>query len=145
MPKTSLIYQLRSENKFTRAITFSPDNQRIYDVRGSMCNVCEPDVLVRPDDQDHDDQSFKDDTASGSLLSSEPAMLHAHNTQIMVSAMSVGSTDDYYCVGRDDGTVVIHEATQGTAVRKVYIHAPSSSILQLSWSRPGRYNHGIQR
>jgi WD40 repeat protein/pimeloyl-ACP methyl ester carboxylesterase len=139
LPKMSLVYQLKSENDFIRDITFSPDNQRIYDARGSICNIWEPDVLVRPEEQDHEDQSTKDETASGSLLSSEPTMAHADTTHTIISAIAVSSTDEYYCVGRDDGLVVIHEAIGGTALRKVYTHSSSSSVLQLSWSRSGRY------
>ena len=138
-PKLSLVYQLKGENEFIRDITFSPDNQRLYDVRGSMCNIWEPDVLVRPDEQDLEDHSSIDEIASGSLISSEPAIAHADTTQTIVTAISVSHTDDYYCCGRDDGMVIIHEASYGKAIRKVYGHPPSSSVLQLYWSESGRY------
>ena len=138
-PKLSLVYKLKGENEFVRAIAFSPDNQRLYDVRGSMCSIWEPDALVRPDEQDLEDHSSIDEITSGSLLSSEPAIAHADTIQTTVTAISVNSTNDYYCCGRDDGTVIIHEALYGKAIRKVYSHPPSSSVLQLCWSISGRY------
>ncbi|KAF2839198.1 hypothetical protein M501DRAFT_1003751 [Patellaria atrata CBS 101060] len=138
-PKLSLVYQLKSENEFIRDITFSPDNQRIYDVRCFMCNIWEPDVLVRPDEQDLEDHSSVDEVASGSYLSNEPAIAHADTTQTVVTAISVSTTDDYYCCGSDDGMVIIHEATYGKAIRKVYGHPPSSAVLQLCWSESGRF------
>ena len=138
-PKLSLVYQLKGENEFVRNVAFGPDNQRLYDVRGSMCNLWEPDVLVRPDEQMLEDHSSLDEITSGSLLSSEPAIAHVDTNQTTITAVSVGSTDDYYCCGRDNGTVVIHEAIYGKAIRKVYSHASSSSVLQLCWSESGKY------
>lgn len=41
LPKFNLIYELDSD-EFVRDLTFSPDSQRIYDVRGSGCNVWAP-------------------------------------------------------------------------------------------------------
>lgn len=41
-----LIYKLTSDD-IINAITFSPDSQRFYDLRGSYCNVWEPNCLLR--------------------------------------------------------------------------------------------------
>lgn len=41
-----LIYKLTSDD-IINAITFSPDSQRFYDLRGSYCNVWEPSCLLR--------------------------------------------------------------------------------------------------
>ncbi|CAN9299279.1 unnamed protein product [Alternaria alternata] len=76
-PRLSLIYQLGSVNDFVRDVAFSPDGQRLYDVRDSVCNVWEPDVLVRPDEHDMEDESSLDDL---SLVSSEPTMVQIDNT-----------------------------------------------------------------
>ncbi|KAF2746734.1 hypothetical protein M011DRAFT_487132 [Sporormia fimetaria CBS 119925] len=135
LPRLSLLYKLVSENDFVRDVSFSPDNQRLYDIRGSFCNIWEPDVLVRPDDQDMDDQS----TDEVSFMSSEPTTSHTKTNQALVTAVAVTSSDAHYCCGRDDGSVIIHEAVTGKGVRKVYGHAATSAVLKLYWSDSGRF------
>jgi WD40 repeat protein len=135
-PRLSLVYQLGSENDFVRDVEFSPDGQRLYDVRDSLCNVWEPDVLIRPDEQDLEDQSSLDEF---SIVSSEPTIAQIDNTQGVITAIATSDSDVYFCCGRDDGTVIIHEATNGKAIRKVYSHSSTTSVLLISWSPSGRY------
>jgi WD40 repeat protein len=135
-PRLSLIYQLGSVNDFVRDVAFSPDGQRLYDVRDSVCNVWEPDVLVRPDEHDMEDESSLDEL---SLVSSEPTMSQIDNTKAFVSAIASDGSSDYYCCGRDDGSVIIHEVASGTPIRKVYTHSPTTSVLRIKWSPSGRY------
>lgn len=42
----SLIYKLTSDD-IIKAIAFSPDSRRFYDLRGTYCNVWEPNCLIR--------------------------------------------------------------------------------------------------
>ncbi|CAN9302307.1 unnamed protein product [Alternaria alternata] len=135
-PRLSLIYQLGSVNDFVRDVAFSPDGQRLYDVRDSVCNVWEPDVLVRPDEHDMEDESSLDDL---SLVSSEPTMVQIDNTNGVVSAIASSDSEDYYCCGKDDGSVIIHEVAHGTPIRKVYTHSSITSVLHMQWSPSGRY------
>ena len=126
-PRLSLIYQLINENEFIENLAFSPDSQRFYDIRGSICNVWEPDALVRPDDYELEDRR--------SSIVTEPVIAHDESGQTHVTALAYGSTDKFYCAGRDDGTVCIHSAIDGKKVRKVSVHSSQSSIIILAWSR----------
>ena len=134
-PRLSLIYRLLNEHEFIRSLTFSPDGQRFYDTRGSMCNVWEPDALIRPDEQDLEDHSSVGESFTGS----EPTISHDESSQSQVTALASDSTDRYYCCGREDGTVTIHEAIEGNKIRKVYSHASTSSVIILAWSVSGKY------
>jgi WD40 repeat protein len=91
-PRLSLVYRLGSENNFVRDIEFSRDGQRLYDVRDSMCNVWEPDVLIRPDEQHLEDQSSLDEF---SIVSSEPTMAQIDNTQGVVTSIATSNDDAY--------------------------------------------------
>jgi WD40 repeat protein len=135
-PRLSLVYRLGNENDFVRDVDFNPDGQRLYDVRDSMCNIWEPDVLIRPDEQDLEDQSSLDEF---SIVSSEPTMAHIDNTQGLITAIATSNTDTYYCCGRDNGTVIIHEAYNGKALCRVYAHSSTTSVIQMCWSLSGRY------
>jgi WD40 repeat protein len=134
-PRLRLIYQLVNKNEFIRDITFSPSGQRIYDTRDSMCNVWEPDALVRPDEQDLEDTS----SIAESFSATEPIIINDESSESQVTAFATGPNDLYYCCGKEDGTVTIHEATGGAKVRKVYAYATTSSVMSLAWSASGKY------
>ena len=134
-PRFSLIYRLTNENDYIRDLEFSPDGQRFYDTRGAQCNVWEPDALVRPDEQDLEDQGCIGE--SSSII--EAIISHDECSRNQVTALASDSKDKYYCCGREDGTVTIHEATEGRKVRKAYSHASFSSVIILAWSNSGRY------
>ena len=134
-PRLCLIYRLISESEFIWDLTFSPDAQRFYDVRQSTCNVWEPDALVRPDELELEDQSSFD----GVSMTTEPIISHDGSSQSLVTALATDSKDQYYCCGREDGSVIIHDAIEGKKVRKVYSHGSGNSVVVLAWSHSGRY------
>ena len=130
-PRLSLVYQLINENEFIENLTFSPDGQRFYDTRGSICNVWEPEALIRADEQELEDR--------GSSIATEPVIAHDESSQIQITALAYSSADEFYCAGREDGTVNIHDAKDGKKIRKVSNHSSTSSILILEWSSSNRY------
>lgn len=135
-PRLTLLYKLVSENDFIRDIAFSPDGQRIYDTRGSTCNVWEPDALVRPEENEQEDHSSIGDV---SFASSEPVVAHFDSTESPVTALAVSSDDDYFCCGRDNGSVTIHNLCDGKRLRKVYSHSAACAVLLIAWSKSGRF------
>jgi WD40 repeat protein len=135
-PRLALVYQLSCENDFVRDIAFSPDSQRLYDTRGSLCNVWEPDALIRLDTHELDDHSSIGDQ---SFPATEPMVSYYNSDQSPVTALGTSFGDEYYCCGREDGTVAIHDITDGRRLRKVYSHSSSSTVLSISWSPSGRF------
>lgn len=134
-PQLHLIYRLMNENEFIWDLTFSPNAQRFYDLRQSSCNLWEPDTLVRPDRLEMEDHS----TIDGLLTMTEPVISRDESSQNLVTALAIDSKDQYYCCGREDGTVIIHDAAEGRKIRKVYSHGPSTSVIVLAWSPSGQY------
>lgn len=135
LPTMQLIYQIVNMNAFIRDIAFSPNGQRFYDTRESVCNVWEPDALVRPDEHDPNDAS----TLAESFVAATPVILHDESSESHVSAFAAGPDDKYYCCGKEDGSVTVHEAIDGTKIRKVYGYGAASTVLLLVWSKSGRY------
>ncbi|EAQ85347.1 hypothetical protein CHGG_09361 [Chaetomium globosum CBS 148.51] len=139
LPKFNLIYRLHG-NDFVRDMAFSPDSRRIYDTRGPMCCVWEPDALVRPDDIDRHGDSLSS-TMDGSLVSeavSEP-VYSQDSGGTNVTALTYESGGDFYCCGREDGTVSIHDMKKGKISRKVCSHGPNVEVVSLAWSPSGRF------
>ncbi|CAL8574483.1 hypothetical protein XPA_000443 [Xanthoria parietina] len=140
LPRFNLIYKLFYED-IVRDIAFSPDGQRIYDSRGAICNVWEPDVLIRQDDSGRDDVSSNHESAAESSILSDPVTYISQNdgTVSQITALVCDSQDRYYCCGRDDGSVAIHSIKDGTRVRKVYNHSSTASIIALEWFKAGQF------
>lgn len=138
LPKFNLIYRLQSD-EFVRDLTFSPDGQRIYDVRGSGCNVWAPDVLVRLEEVDPEEKSssFGDSVVSDVL--SEPVFAEDKSKHGRVTALVCDEGDEFFCCGRDDGSVTIHEMVHGERVRKVCSHSSTVDIISINWSPSRRY------
>ncbi|KAI4107872.1 MAG: hypothetical protein LQ339_002482 [Xanthoria mediterranea] len=134
-PRLTLVYRLVNENEYIRSLTFSPDGQRFYDIRGSVCNAWEPDALVRADGESLEDQSSVGDLP----LATEPVIRSDESSQCQITALTGDSEDRYFCVGRDNGTVIIQEALDGKRIRKVYGHSSTSAVINLVWSASGRY------
>ena len=134
-PRLNLLYQLVNKGELIRNLAFSPDGQRFYDTRGSICNIWEPDALVRPDEQELDDHV----STGGSSMVTEPVVVHDESSQAQVTALAYGFADKYFCAGREDGTVSIHDANDGRKIRKVSMHSSTSSIIILTWSYSNKY------
>ena len=133
-PGFNLVYRL-FHDEFVRDMAFSPDGQRIYDCRGSLCNIWEPDVLIRHEEVGRDDAS----SIHNCSILSDPVISQDNNSRSQITALVCGREDRYYCCGREDGSVSIHEAAGGKKLRKVYGHSSTVSIIALEWSQTGKF------
>ncbi|KAM7208213.1 putative WD40 domain containing protein [Naviculisporaceae sp. PSN 640] len=139
LPKFHLIYELNSD-EFVRDLTFSPDSQRFYDVRGSGCNVWAPDILIRPDSLDAEETSSSVDGSYVSEILSEPVLAKDQQAQRgHITALVTDELDEFFCVGRDDGAVNIHTMEDGKIVRKAYKHSNTVDITVIEWSLSQRF------
>lgn len=137
LPKFNLIYRLQCD-EFVRNLTFSPDGQRIYDVRGSNWSVWDPDVLVR-----HDEELMEQnwDDADSDVLDHVPKPVIAEDKykRGRITALVCDDEDEFFCCGRNDGSVSIHEMKSGVRVRKVTNHSKVVNIVAIHWSPSRRF------
>jgi WD40 repeat protein len=128
VPEYRLIYRLKMEET-VRGLAFSPNGQRLYDIRGWYCNVWEPDSLVRPDDLDQDELSSTQNTNLSEPVSSTSEI------RAQITTLISDYENDFYCCGKDSGAVVLYEIKTGEKIRKLYGHCTVASITQLTWSK----------
>ena len=133
VPDYRLTYRLKYEELVTD-MAFSPDGTRFYDIRGTFCNVWEPDALIRSQDLDEDSASSSFDT-----INSEPVISADDNTRVPITSLICNASDKYYCCGKEDGTVVMYEIPKGKKVRQIAKHGSSASIIKLAWSNSEKY------
>jgi WD40 repeat protein len=117
-----------------RCLAFSPDGQRLYDVRGPFCNVWEPDALVRPNDLDREEVSSDYDALCSGSVS---AVSGAGRAQI--TTLICDSENKFFCCGKESGAVVLYDIRNGDKIRKLYGHASVASIIELAWSQTERF------
>ena len=131
--KFRLIYHLEYD-ELVRDLAFHPDGQRFYDIRGTICNVWEPEALVQADELGADEGSSN----AGSLISSGPAEAFQDDCS-QITAIASEPKDFAFCCGRDDGTLSIHEMNGGKRLRSLPGHATDAAIIALKWSRSGNW------
>ncbi|KAF2475144.1 putative vegetative incompatibility protein HET-E-1 [Lindgomyces ingoldianus] len=137
IPGYRLSYQLKYDELVTD-LAFSPDSTRFYDIRGTFCNVWEPDALIRPTEMDRDDVSSYESSNYDSVVS-DPVLSNDDNDRIPITAIAFDSFDQFYCCGKEDGTVTIHTIPDGERSRKVSSHSSSASIVRLAWSPSSKF------
>ena len=129
-----LIYHLEYEG-LVRDLAFHPDGQRFYDVRGTVCNVWQPEALVLADEPSIEDD---DASTSGSLISSGPAEAFQEDC-CQITAIASGPQDSGFCCGREDGTLSIHDLKTTDRLRALPGHSIDAAIIGLVWSRSGNW------
>ncbi|KAK3997441.1 hypothetical protein QBC44DRAFT_396815 [Cladorrhinum sp. PSN332] len=138
LPNFQLLYRLPHE-EFVRDLAFSPDSQRIYDVRGPICNIWEPGVLLRLDHEESEDASASGGNESETAVDAHPVMSTDGNQRSQITAIAYGPYEKYCVCGKDDGSVTIFAIDGGKKVRKVFNHATTAAVITLNWSPTGKY------
>ncbi|TLS27986.1 hypothetical protein PpBr36_00090 [Pyricularia pennisetigena] len=141
LPQLHLVYRLTCGlgDDPTMSVVFSPDNQRFYDIRGPVCNVWEPDALVRSDEEPENEDATS--STSGSYAVTEPVFTATPSAEnVAITALAIGPEDKFFACAREDGSVVIHDALDdGNRLRKVHSHPLHHTVDLLSWSPSGKY------
>lgn len=133
VPEYRLAYRLKCDELVTD-LAFSSDTTRFYDIRGSFCNVWEPDALFRADSFDQDEMSSTYET-----IESEPVLSKVESNNVPVTALVCDHSDRFFCCGKEDGMVMMYDSLDGSKVRKLFSHSSTSSVIRFSWSVSEKY------
>ena len=99
----------------------------------------EPDVLIRHEDASRDNASSNLESNAASSIQLEPVISQSNSTRSQVKALVTDSEDRYACCGRDDGSVAIRSATDGSRVREAYKHPSTVPVIALEWSKSSKF------
>lgn len=127
-----LLYRVTTPDYNVNAIMFSNNNLRLFDVRSNHCNVWEPAVLVR--------QLDSGDGQSENISEEIPSTPQDLNANIWDGDLTITAIIDHhkgsalFC-GREDGSVVVFEATTGKLTQSLYSHTKNIAICLLCWNR----------
>lgn len=124
-----LIYQLTWENLVVD-LAFSPDCRRFYDIRGSICNIWEPNVLIRLSDTDERGSDTASEAGSMTLASMASETYVDMPSPIMALAPS---DRDFHSAGNDDGIVHLFDRVNGTKT-ELWHSTNHMAVQHLEWS-----------
>lgn len=138
-----VIYRLTSED-IINTICFSPSNIRFYDLRGSYCNVWEPNCLLRLSDvvpeQLSDVQSMSENLWSDTEdMRNTPISLpisesHVDSKPGITAVATCSKADQHIAYANDDGVVELFDPK--TNSRHVIARAPFGLGTEfLAWNR----------
>ncbi|GAB1320965.1 hypothetical protein MFIFM68171_11175 [Madurella fahalii] len=122
VPQFQLMYQLQ-ETGVVRGLAFSPNGQRFYDIRGPLCNVWEPDALIRPEGSDREELSHSYDTSLSEPISAVAVMARPEITTLVSDA-----EDRFFCYGDESGAVVMHDMKTGERNGEVAVIRPGIKL-----------------
>ena len=128
------MYQLTSEDVVT-AICFSPDCRRFYDLRGSYCNVWEPNVLIRLTESGDQSSDVESDIRSMSSISMVVSEAQA-DCSATITCLSVNSEDSLACVGDDKGNVTLFHMKSDTTMQ-IRSSPVGMGVERIIWSENG--------
>lgn len=128
-----LLTQISLPDYNVKAMGFSNDDFRLFDLRGCECNVWEPSALVR---------KFVEETNSVPSASAVtvPSKVEALPIEDIptISALPNSANGDFIVGGNEHGCIVLHDLETGKRMGELYKHAPNCSIRSVQWSEnPG--------
>jgi hypothetical protein len=130
-----LVYKLSWENPVV-GLTFSPDCRRFYDVRGAVCSVWEPNVLIRQSDTDDRGSETFSDTGS-TTLASMASETHVDMPEPIL-ALAAPPEGDFCSAGDDEGVVYLFDDRTGRK-HELWRSPSQMPIDHLVWSPDSKY------
>ncbi|TLD30942.1 hypothetical protein PspLS_01946 [Pyricularia sp. CBS 133598] len=126
----------RPDDQFIiNSLAFSVDNLRLYDIRGRVCNIWEPMVLV-PKEDGSDDSSSQPYSEGIAIADSQVSIPRQILWERAVTAIESSTDNKMLFVGRRDGTVDICGLAEGKVLECLQLS--SSEICFLKWSESQR-------
>ncbi|KAI0523866.1 WD40 repeat-like protein [Xylaria bambusicola] len=122
-----LIHRITYDSIVT-GIIFAPNSLCFYDIRGRTCNVWEPPSLLRKD-------RFDDDSSQADESQHEPkntVVSRISDQKKDITTIAQAGDDFFMFCGRADGSITIHNVTDGKVAMEIGEH--KVSILHLTWN-----------
>lgn len=148
-----LIYKLTSDD-IINSIAFSPNGRRFYDLRGSYCNVWEPNCLMRlaETNQYEDTESVsslgwersatilsdRDDTRTAYTASVSPSEAHAESRPAITAIATCADSQLLCAYAKDEGTVELYDMARN--ITHNVAHSPfGMGVGHIGMSKRGDY------
>ncbi len=130
----TVIYQL-SSGDLVSGLSFSPDSERFYDIRGGTVTAWEPNSLTRLAEGEDTFSDTASDDQRGTMVSHVSEAAAPQYTALSVLAPAPNGL--YFAMGNDDGEVYLVEVKTASRVELTRFHN-FQQISHLAWDTMGR-------
>lgn len=124
-----LLTQISLPDYSVKAMRFSGDGLRLFDLRDCECNVWEPSALVRKSLEETNSAP----SASAVAVPSKVEALPIEDIPT-ISALPNSVNGDFIVCGNDHGCVVLYDLQTGKRRGELYKHARNCSIRSIQWN-----------
>ena len=133
----ALIYQLSSKDIVT-ALCLSPDGRRLYDLRGSYCNVWEPNALIRVSESDELASETETETETGSNTMSFSTKEAREVLVSPIAALATRAQNALICLCNEEGVVELLDTASEKRV-EIGRSALEMRVEHLVWGEDARH------
>lgn len=126
-----LVFTLEEDDEAVRRLCFSPNGNRIFDVRGTYCNVWEPEILLKGT------KVYRETRTPSLIPSGEPSGMMITNS-MSVTCLCPSPNGAFSIAGTDNGRVILYSLVTGQRLRVLYNHSSSAEITSMTWSNDSR-------
>ncbi|KAL8821642.1 MAG: hypothetical protein Q9223_000334 [Gallowayella weberi] len=112
-----------------KAMRFSNDGLRLFDLRDCECNVWEPSALIRKTV----DETNSEPSSSAIPLPSKVEAIPIEDIPT-ISALPSSANGEFIVCGNDHGCVVVYDLHTGMRKGELYKHARNCSIRSIQWN-----------
>ncbi|KUI52743.1 Vegetative incompatibility protein HET-E-1 [Cytospora mali] len=130
----TLLHQFSAQDAVI-GLTFSPDSQRFYDIRGYYANVWEPMALARYANHTKIDTDPVNENSSARVPKESNISLTAIDPVTVLSGSPKGRL---YCVGTQMGSFSLHDTRNGK-LATLYASKAKFAIENIAWSDDGKH------
>jgi len=124
-----LLFKVNAVDYGVQCMTFSSDNARFFDMRGTQCNVWEsalPSAKTRKDD------------ASSIAAPAPPRIVGISDGEVEITTVATETTGDHFFIGKSDGTAWLYRASDGKPQKLQYRHGYQMSVTMTAWANEDR-------
>lgn len=122
-----LLYSVRSDEYCPQALAFSADGHHLLDIRGSLCRVWDPPILMR-EDVDDDNSDSVSVTTLPQEVSSKPSQ-----DVVLITSLACYDQEGIFFCGKENGSVYLFEMKTGRQCYKLFTQTANVAILDISF------------
>ncbi|KAL2194744.1 hypothetical protein P885DRAFT_71151 [Corynascus similis CBS 632.67] len=119
-----LLFRVNAVDYGIRDLSFSSDNLKLLDARGTQCNVWEP---ALPSGRS------RSDDVSSNWVPPEPRIVGFKDGEVEITAIAVEESSRWFFVGKSDGSVWLYRTSDGKPQRLLYRHGYHISVTLMVW------------
>ncbi|KFY36874.1 hypothetical protein V495_07538 [Pseudogymnoascus sp. VKM F-4514 (FW-929)] len=127
-----LMYRLTAYDHDIRAIAFTSNSLRYFDIRGDHCNIWEPSVLVSQlnDGEGTNSEPHSDEVSQSAQISGATIW----EDSLIITALAEHHEGEFVFAGRENGSINVFDTNTGKVTDELTGHVKDVSILLMNWN-----------